>query len=135
MKAGPAKAGDLPELPDFGAAAGFDDEDEDEEETPIPAPPVRKPAVPEVRVSYVAPAAEKAVQVAPSNRNAPPPAPEKPKIDCSGVKVGSTLTHKTFGPGTVTQMDSGYMTVSFPGGGEKRFLFPGAIEDGFLRIE
>ena len=56
-----------------------------------------------------------------------------PKIDCSHVKVGSVLTHKTFGKGKVVSISGGLMTVSF-GKAEKRSQFPDAIKNGFLKI-
>jgi hypothetical protein len=58
---------------------------------------------------------------------------EKPKIDCSSVKIGSALTHKMFGAGTVVSMKNGLITVAFTTG-EKRFQFPEGIENGFLTI-
>ncbi|MEI6680460.1 MAG: GIY-YIG nuclease family protein, partial [Mariniphaga sp.] len=58
----------------------------------------------------------------------------KPIINTSGVKVGSTLTHKSFGEGKVTDLSNGLITVAF-GKAEKRFQFPQAIENGFLKIE
>lgn len=59
---------------------------------------------------------------------------EKPIIDTSGVKVGATLIHKTFGKGEVTAITNGLITVAF-GQAEKRFQFPQAIENGFLKME
>jgi hypothetical protein len=59
---------------------------------------------------------------------------EKPKIDCSGVKVGSKLTHKSFGIGEVVEIKGAMMTVSF-GKAEKKFQFPDAIQNGFLLIK
>lgn len=60
--------------------------------------------------------------------------PTVPRIDTSKVKLGCTLSHKIFGQGTVTVMEEKYMTVTFAGG-EKRFQFPQAILNGFLKIE
>lgn len=59
---------------------------------------------------------------------------DRPKIDTSGVVVGSVLTHKTFGKGKVVVLANGMMTVKFTEG-EKRFQFPFAIENGFLNME
>ena len=56
------------------------------------------------------------------------------KIDTSTVKVGSRLRHKAFGIGEVTAMEGKYILVAFQDA-EKRFLFPGAILQGFLSIE
>ena len=58
---------------------------------------------------------------------------ENTKIDCSGVKIGSMLTHNKFGAGTVVSMKRDLMTVKFADG-EKRFQFPQAIENGFFTI-
>ena len=51
----------------------------------------------------------------------------------SGVKVGSTVQHKTFGEGTVLKFDAKmkYITVKFSAG-EKRFPFPESFVNGFL---
>lgn len=60
--------------------------------------------------------------------------PEKPKVDVSGVKVGEAVTHGKFGTGKVIELRGGYVTVGFAQG-EKRFLFPGAFESGFLKVQ
>lgn len=54
-------------------------------------------------------------------------------IDYSTIKIGSTLRHKAFGIGKVTQIGGGVIIVSF-GNVEKKFPFPGAILQGFLSI-
>lgn len=56
---------------------------------------------------------------------------EKQKVDTSGVKVGETVIHKSFGEGKVKYLGGGYITVSF-GKAEKRFVFPDAFNNGFL---
>ena len=61
-------------------------------------------------------------------------APQKKQIDTSSVKVGSLLRHKAFGVGKVTAVEGKYILVVFQDT-EKRFLFPGAIIQGFLSIE
>ena len=65
---------------------------------------------------------------------APAPKPEEPKMDLSDVAVGTKVTHKTFGEGTVTWMDQAkkYFRVSFAEG-EKQFVFPNAFTMGFLK--
>lgn len=68
------------------------------------------------------------------NTPAPVKKEETPKIDCSGVKIGSALTHNKFGAGTVVSIKSGLITVAFAEG-EKHFEFPQAIENGFLAID
>lgn len=51
------------------------------------------------------------------------------------VTTGTTVTHKTFGQGTVTKLDKTkkYLTVSFVAG-QKNFVFPNAFIDGFLKL-
>ena len=64
---------------------------------------------------------------------------QKPKVlelDLSGVEVGSAVTHKVFGAGTVTRIDKAqkHIRVTFSAG-EKNFLFPDAFIQGFLKAE
>lgn len=51
------------------------------------------------------------------------------------VTTGTTVTHKTFGQGTVTKLDKTkkYLTVSFAAG-QKNFVFLNAFIDGFLKL-
>ena len=51
------------------------------------------------------------------------------------VTTGTTVTHKTFGQGTITKLDKTkkYLTVSFAAG-QKNFVFPNAFIDGFLKL-
>lgn len=58
---------------------------------------------------------------------------EKPKVDTSGVAVGGTVKHKLFGPGTVIKLSGGIISIDF-GKGKKDFTFPGAFEEGFLKL-
>lgn len=68
-----------------------------------------------------------------------PPTPVKEEkkgiiqVDVSGVKVGVTVTHKAFGVGVVKDIDSTMITVEF-NGSDKKFQFPGAFNQGFLKI-
>lgn len=55
------------------------------------------------------------------------------KIDTSGVKVGSAVTHKKFGYGKVVVMENNMITVAFEEG-EKRFVFPDVFHHLFLEI-
>ncbi len=57
----------------------------------------------------------------------------KPTVDTSSIAVGVTVQHKTFGSGTVTKLSGGYITIVFKQG-EKKFMFPGAFENGFLKV-
>ena len=65
---------------------------------------------------------------------AKPQQPEKPKVDVSGVSVGSAVAHAKFGIGKVIELNRGYVTVRFEQG-EKRFIFPDAFESGFLKAQ
>ncbi len=57
----------------------------------------------------------------------------KPTVDTSNVIVGGTVQHKIFGAGKVIEIGGGLITVAFDQG-QKRFEFPGAFENGFLRV-
>lgn len=63
---------------------------------------------------------------------------EKPevKIDLSGVVEGTTVYHKAFGEGTVTNIDKAqkHIRVKFAVR-EKTFIFPDAFKNSFLRTE
>jgi len=138
LVAPPIAADDIPDKPYFVDTT--DDENEDES-TPEP--------VKRISSTKRAPASEVRTYHAPSSPTKPfvaslvikptptvlPPAKkeEKPKIDCSGIKIGSMLTHNKFGAGTVVSMKRDLMTVAFSEG-EKRFQFPQAIENGFFKI-
>ena len=70
-----------------------------------------------------------------------PPAPDKPQtkpeiqVDLSKVKVGVKVTHKAFGEGVVKSIDGALISVTFGGKYKtKKFQFPGAFENGFLKI-
>lgn len=65
---------------------------------------------------------------------AKPKQPEKPKVDVSGIAVGSAVAHAKFGIGKVIELSRGYVTVRFEQG-EKRFMFPDAFESGFLKVK
>jgi hypothetical protein len=120
MEAPTPSPDDVPENPfaDLTAAVTWEDDDEEEISTPAPVPVKPKPK----------PVAAK-----------PQPTPIAPKpivpkqIDTSGVQAGSTLRHKAFGLGTVKEISRGIVIVAFEVG-EKKFQFPGAIQQGFLSI-
>ena len=65
---------------------------------------------------------------------AKPQQPEKPKVDVSGVAVGSAVAHAKFGIGKVIELNRGYVTVRFEQG-VKRFIIPDAFESGFLKAQ
>lgn len=105
-----------------------------------PVPEVKKPTAP------VTPVAPKPALVTeaygikkPDAPKAPVAAsaqkPKEPELDLSGVEVGSAVTHKAFGAGTVTWIDKAqkHIRVTFSAG-EKTFIFPDAFKQGFLKI-
>lgn len=55
-------------------------------------------------------------------------------IDISNVVLGAVLLHKTFGRGTIKKLDLGMIVVNF-NGVERKFQFPNAFYDGYLRAE
>ena len=69
-----------------------------------------------------------------------PPKPiktEKPKIkvDTSVVAVGTAVMHKAFGKGEITEKSNNYICVKFNSQKTiKKFQFPGAFEDGYLKL-
>jgi len=90
--------------------------------------------------TYKAPTAAKpgssiasAYGVKPSTTPTPAPKQEKPKVDVSGVAIGGKVKHGKFGDGRIITLDSNYITIQF-GEGEKRFIFPDAFENGFLKL-
>lgn len=132
-------AEDVPDAPYFGADTATAEEDEDEIPEPEPKPQpsrragrspvvtttIRRDIVPPARPTYH-----------PSSVPPVPAAPEPPKavpqVDVSDITAGSAVVHKAFGAGVVQNIDKGFITVSF-GGLEKKFQFPGAFQQGFLR--
>jgi hypothetical protein len=64
-----------------------------------------------------------------------PPTTVKPKatVDTSKIHAGTVVTHKAFGPGQVKGIDGGLLVVTF-NGTDKKFQFPGAFEQGFLKL-
>ena len=130
---------DLPERPVFTniSSYGLDDEDEDDlpmvAEKPEPAYGTkRKPLVepskpvstPTYRPAYVPPTPTVA------------PVAKKPTVhvDTSKVHAGTIVSHKAFGIGQVKGIDGGLIVVVF-GGVDKKFQFPGAFEQGFLKLD
>lgn len=143
MEAPAQAADDIPENP-FAFVA---DTEEDEEEAPPVTAPKKKKAAPAPSPRPQASSQERisagtgVIRASrPSTASfAPKPAapaakqPDKPKVDTSVVTVGSKLTHKKFGEGTVVELKKGMVTVRFAEG-EKKFVFPQAIKQGFLSI-
>ena len=139
MAADAPRADDIPDRPIFTNIA-LDDEEEDEpaEETKPAArsnksaapsrTPIVQPAGPAIgntyRPAYIPPVPTAA------------PAVQKPKadVDTSQIHAGTIVTHKAFGTGQVKGIDGGLIVVTFAGV-DKRFQFPGAFEQGFLKLE
>lgn len=61
--------------------------------------------------------------------------PNEEELDFSGVVVGTTVTHRSFGVGIVRWIDKAkkHIRVSF-GNGEKTFIFPDAFTQGHLSL-
>ena len=55
-------------------------------------------------------------------------------MDLSKVSVGSTVTHKAFGEGVVSKLETEKIYVKF-GKTERCFQFPAAFYGGFLKID
>lgn len=129
MEAAAPRDDDIPEKPYFINTA----DDDDEEAAPAVKEPKQKaPARPAITTPIQ-------TKAAPTYRPAfVPPAPIVPKkpepiaVDVSDVVAGAKVTHKAFGAGTVTSIEKGLILISF-GGMEKKFQFPGAFQQGFLR--
>ena len=122
------RAGDVPDVSYFGTEAAADEEtDKLPKPAPEHAPTARSPVKPAAnRQSPLRPAW---ISPTPAAQRPPRPAPQ---ADVSGVAVGSTVAHKAFGAGVVQSIQKGVIAVSF-GGLEKKFQFPGAFQQGFLR--
>ncbi len=58
---------------------------------------------------------------------------EKPKVDTSRVAIGVIVQHKKFGEGKVIELSRDYLIVKFDEG-EKKFIFPDAFDNGFLKV-
>ena len=133
MEAPTSVADDVPEVP-YEAVSNDDDEGEEEPEhakTGKPTAPVRtyKAAAAPPMPDFVTASFGVKSTIAPK----PVQKKEKPKINTSGVAVGVTVTHNTFGPGKVIQLDRDFIIVKFDQG-EKKFEFPDAFENGFLKL-
>lgn len=138
MTADAPRDDDLPERPVFTNISSYDLDDEDEDDLPMVAEPKvkyetkRKPLVepskpvstPTYRPAYVPPTPSVTPMV------------KKPTvhIDTSKVHAGTIVSHKAFGPGQVKGIDGGLIVVTFAGV-DKKFQFPGAFEQGFLKLD
>lgn len=128
---------DLPEIPTFTNITGYPNE-EDEEDDPLMAAETittygaKRPSIIQktesfigntYRPSYVPPTSASTTSV------------KKPLIDVdtSKIQTDTIVTHKAFGSGRVKGIDGSVIVVSFDGA-EKIFQFPGAFEQGFLKL-
>ncbi|MBQ7761310.1 MAG: GIY-YIG nuclease family protein [Clostridia bacterium] len=122
------KADDMPSKPYYTHIEDV------EKEEPVAKQAVAKPVE---RKPIVIPVA-KPVYVRPNTYTPPRTAVEvkkvTPSVDISGVKPGVQVTHKAFGKGTVDSIENGFITVTFDAGLKKQFQFPGAFNQGFLKI-
>ena len=120
---------DLPDIPYFSVP---DDEDEEIQNVPkkkiVSRQESEKPIVPS-RTTHAVPTYRPAYV---------PPAPVAPKksepvpVDVSDIAPGVSVVHKAFGTGAVVNIQKGMIVISF-GSEEKKFQFPGAFQQGFLR--
>lgn len=134
MEAEAPSPDDVPERPVFTNISNYMD-DEDEGDLPMVAE--SKPAY-DVKTTSI----QSKPAVGSTYRPAyVPPTPvqvpvKKPviKVDTSKVKAGAVVTHKAFGAGQVKGVDGALIVVSFKGV-DKKFQFPSAFEQGFLKLE
>ena len=138
MTADAPRDDDVPERPVFTNISSYDFDDDDEDELPKVAEP--KPKYEAKRTPIAQPS--KPVST-PTYRPAyvPPtpsvtPVAKKPTIhiDTSKVHAGTIVSHKAFGNGQVKGIDGGLIVVTFAGV-DKKFQFPGAFEQGFLKLD
>ena len=103
-------------------------------EQPAPKPAPAKLKVVPINQENPVPGLHRDSQVA---ENPAPYGEQKPKfteIDLSKFRVGTIVTHKRYGEGKVAGIKSGKVMVSFDVA-NKTFLFPDAIERGFLTVK
>ncbi len=112
------------DLPEVAIDFGSDQEDEDNIPEKVPSRGTEM-TEPEGRLTA-------STSHTPSRR----PVARAPKnaIDTSMIERGSPLIHKTFGRGIVVKITDDTIIVAF-GKAEKMFMFPDAIQRGFLSIE
>lgn len=127
---------DNSEVPNFTVAVVAPDDDDDEPQ-PVSVKQKQKNDVLQIKKPVITP--NPTVKVIPQQPKNTPPQPQisaktAPKVDTSSVKVGSTLTHKAFGKGVVKSIDNQYILLDFSGT-ERKFMFPAALLQGFLKME
>lgn len=138
MEADAPSPDDIPDRPVFTNISNYSYDDDDEEQpkvaeqkttygakaTPISGSYTPRPATGSTyRPAYVPPTPVQA-----------PVKKEVIKVDTSKIKAGAVVTHKAFGAGQVKGVDGALIVVAFKGV-EKKFQFPGAFEQGFLKLD
>ena len=125
MLADPPKDDDIPINPAFSDISDYDDEDSSEEDEP-------KANSERIKTPFAQSSTYRPAYVPP----APDPIIRKPVINAnvSGIRAGTNVSHKAFGSGRVKKIGKGIITVTFDGK-DKKFQFPGAFEQGFLKYE
>ena len=107
------------------------------EETPASAPVDQKPASP---AAANPPLVTEAYGVKkPDVPKTPVAAPvqklQEDELDLSAVEIGTAVTHKSFGAGTVTWIDKAQKHIRVTlSACEKTFIFPDAFTQGFLKL-
>ena len=145
MQAESPRDDDVPERPIFTNISSYlDDEDEDEDDEPV-LKVAEKPAKYEAKRTSIAQPSKPSYSSGSTYHPAyvPPTPVSMPakkaviKVDTSKIKAGTIVSHKAFGEGHVIGIDGAIVVVKFAGLGnkEKRFQFPGAFEQGFLKVE
>ena len=138
MTADAPRDDDIPERPIFTNISSYDFDD-DEDDLPMVAekpaqysntkrPPIVQPSKPVSTPTY------RPAYVPPTPTITPVAKKPTIHIDTSKVHAGTIVTHKAFGTGQVKGIDGGLIVVVF-GGVDKKFQFPGAFEQGFLKLD
>ena len=71
----------------------------------------------------------------PQGHSSPPPQSSIPmKVELpEWLVTGLVVLHKTYGEGTIMSFDDSSFSIEFVNGGEKKFKYPHAFENGFLK--
>lgn len=120
---------DLPDKPYFSVPDGDDEEIQEVPKKKSASRQESKKPIIQNRATHAAPTYRPAyVPPAPVVPKKPEPVP----VDVSDIAPGVGVVHKAFGTGTVVSIQKGVIVISF-GSEEKKFQFPGAFQQGFLR--
>lgn len=121
---------DNSELPSPPKASAINDKEQEESEEEPPTEELNKAEKPDKEPSIHKSTSKSLIHKAVSNTL--PHDDKKTVID--KVVTGCRLVHKSFGVGIVKNIDHQYITVDFRGV-DRRFLYPAAILQGFLKLE